>query len=431
MILRVSEITAYFFEIWKQKLINRTVTEFSWTLSETRVNIFRRGENRVSESKVSRGLVLSGGGARGAYQAGVLRALAEIALKAKVKNPFDIISGVSAGSINAAFMASGAEDFLNAARKLCDLWANIQSDQVFKTDAISLGKIGLSWVGELSLGGLSSGGGSVRALLDTQPLAELIQSEMDFGKIQKNIESGHLRAVAITAMEYQTSETVTFVQGEENLPAWSRARRHSERTQIQVEHIMASSAIPILFTPAKVENRYFGDGCVRNQMPLSPALHLGSQGLFAVGVRQWNKEADDLATTADQKPPSVARVANVLLNSVLLDGVETDLERLHKINAFLRMVPPEHHKNLNFRAVPYVSVHPSEDIGQIAAAMSSRLPRVVRYLLKGLGPLEEAAEIISYLLFDSKFCKTLIELGSADAYAIEDKITNFLLRPSV
>jgi NTE family protein len=378
---------------------------------------------------LNRGLVLSGGGARGAYQAGVLKAVAEIALKNKVKNPFQIISGVSAGSINAAFVACGADDFVGATKRLCELWSNLTSDQVFKTDAVSLGKIGLSWVGELSLGGLSSGG-AARSLLDTTPLAQLVEREIDFQKIDQHIKAGNLNAIALTAIEYQTSETITFVQGRIDTPMWRRARRHSEKVDLRPDHVLASGAIPILFTPVKVGERYFGDGCIRNQMPLSPALHLGSQSLFAIGVRQWkaNEPGEVIPAT---KAPSVARVANVLLNSVLLDGVETDLERLHKINAFLRLVPEEHHENLNFRAVPYVSVHPNEDIGAIAATMSSRLPRVVRYLLKGLGPLEEAAEIISYLLFEPKFCKTLIDLGYEDAYALQDRIANFLLRPTI
>jgi NTE family protein len=376
------------------------------------------------------GLVLSGGGARGAYQAGVLKAVAEISVKNRIKNPFQILAGVSAGSINAAFLAAQADDFLGAAQRLCDLWSNLKSEQVFKTDAVSLGKIGLSWVGELSLGGLTSAS-AARSLLDTSPLAQLVAREIDFSKISQHVDRGHLKAVALTAMEYNNSETVTFVQGLPNTKLWQRSRRHAELCELSASHVMASSAIPILFMPGKVGHRYFGDGCIRNQMPLSPALHLGSEAVFAIGVRQWKPKEFNEQEEVTAKQPSIARIVNVLLNSVLLDSVETDLERLQKINAFLKLVPEDLHEGLNFKAVPYLSVHPSEDIGAIAATMSSRLPRVVRYLLKGLGPLEDASEIISYLLFEPKFCRTLIELGYADAYNLQDKITNFLLSPSL
>lgn len=370
-------------------------------------------------------LVLSGGGARGAYQVGVIQAIAEIANENQLKNPFQLFCGVSAGAINAAFMASHAEDFTKGSQAISKLWAGLNSSQVFKTDALSMGKIGLQWMGELSIGAFS-GTSPGRALLDTEPLLHLIRKNLNFSKIQENLNSHKLKALCITALDYQTSETISFVQGTPEIPNWVRNRRRSEKVTIQAEHIMASSAIPLLFPPRAVGNRFFGDGCVRNFAPLSPALHLGSQELFVIGVRQQS-EVSPQDLSSSPRSPSAARVINVILNSVLLDGIEVDMERLLRINEFLRRVPQEHQANLNFKPVRTFFISPSQDIGKIAAQMSSRLPRVIRYLLKGLGPLEDAAEIISYLLFETEFTSKLVEIGYEDGMNKKAEISRFLL----
>ena len=371
-------------------------------------------------------LVLSGGGARGAYQVGVLTAIADICTKLKLTSPFKIYTGVSAGAINAAFLASGADDFAGCTRRLADLWSRLKSDDVFKTDAISLGKIGLQWMGELSFGG-ATGSTPGKALLDTSPLTDLIRNNTDFSRIPGHIQNKVLHAVAVTALDYKSSTAITFVEGDSSYVDWKRSKRASERVKLQSEHIVASSAIPLLFLPGKVDNRWFGDGCVRNSTPLSPALHLGSNEMMIIGVRKLQATAYDMhAESQATKPPSVARVVNVLLNSVLLDGIEMDIERLNRINEFLRRVPEEHHDRLNFKAVDYVWIHPSEDIGQIASSMASRLPRVIRYLLKGLGPLEDASEIVSYLLFEPDFCSKLLEVGYKDGLNHKDAIEKFL-----
>ncbi len=369
-------------------------------------------------------LVLSGGGARGAYQVGVIQAIGEIAAENQIKNPFQIYCGVSAGAINATFMSSFAHDFTAGSHGLVNLWAGINSEMVFRTDAISIGKIGLQWVSELSLGALT--GTTGRSLLDTEPLYELIQSHIHFARIQENINSHALRALCITALDYKSSETISFVQGDPEIINWQRPQRRSEKAFIQTDHIMASSAIPVLFPARPVGNRYFGDGCVRNNSPLSPALHLGASELLVIGVRRQVEVASHDLSSAPTSP-SLARVVNVLLNSVLLDGIEVDLERLHRINEFLRRVPKEHQANLNFKPVRSLFISPSEDIGQIAARMASRLPRVIRYVLKGLGPLEDAKEILSYLLFESEFTKTLIDMGYTDGMNQKAEVTKFLL----
>jgi NTE family protein len=371
-------------------------------------------------------LVLSGGGARGAYQVGVLKAIGELAADNQLQNPFGIFCGVSAGAINAAFMGSQCHDFFRGTQKLVDLWASLTSDQIFKTDMISLGKTGLRWMGELSFGGFTSPTEG-RALLDTSPLFHLLEKNLDLNQIRENIESQSLHALAISALDYQTSETITFVQGSSELPSWEKTRRRSERTIIEAQHVLASSSIPLLFPSTQVGDRHFGDGCVRNLAPLGPALYLGAQEVLVIGVRMGNEVVAPRTQQTFSSTPSVARVANVILNSVLLDGIEVDVERLQRINEFLRRVPTQHQANLNFRPVNALMISPSRDIGKIAAQMSSQLPRVIRYLLKGLGPLSEASEIISYLLFEKEFVMSLIEMGYEDALNQKKDILRFLL----
>ncbi|MEZ0393111.1 MAG: patatin-like phospholipase family protein [Pseudobdellovibrionaceae bacterium] len=370
-------------------------------------------------------LVLSGGGARGAYQVGVLKAVGELARDNNLENPFQILCGVSAGAINASFLASECHQFSKGTEKLVDLWASLKSERVFKTDILSMSRIGLQWMGELSFGGFGTTTEG-RALLDTEPLLQLIRDNLNLPQIQENIHNRKLSALAITALDYQTSESITFVQANDHAPSWKKTRRRSEKTMIQPEHVLASSSIPILFPATPVGSRHFGDGCVRNLSPLGPALYLGASELLVIGVR-LQKEISATPHTSLQKPPSVARVANLLLNAVLLDGIEIDFERLQRINEFLRRVPPQHQTNLNFKPVHALFISPSEDIGKIAAQMASRLPRVIRYLLKGLGPLEEASEIISYLLFEKDFTLRLIEMGYQDGMNQKDEILRFLL----
>ncbi len=373
------------------------------------------------------GLVLSGGGARGAYQAGVVSAISEIAQSVRVQRPFQIFSGVSAGAINSTFLAAGSDNFHQTTKKLTDMWSTLSSEKVFYTDAGSLGKIGLKWMGDLSLGGLM-GTSPGKALLDTAPLKDLLIDNLNFSQIQENIDKGFLRAVAVSAMEYQTSNTITFVQGEKDVPSWTRSRRQSELAQIKAEHVMASSAIPLLFPPIQIQNRYFGDGCVRNMAPCSPAIHLGADKLIVIGVRRLSEVAiaQSLKNSNSNVPPSAAKVFNVLLNSVLLDGVELDIERMNRINEFVSHVPKKSLDQLSFKPVDLVWIHPSQDIGAIAYQKASSLPRLVRYLLKGLGPLEDAAEIISYLSFDPEFCSILIDMGYEDGMASKEEIIRIL-----
>lgn len=372
-----------------------------------------------------RALVLSGGGARGAYQAGVLHAIGDIVSDLNLTEPaFPIITGVSAGALNGSFLAAGMDQLPLTCRRLTDLWSQLDSRQVFYTDAVSIGKIGLKWVGELGFGALT-GASPGRSLLDTAPLWDLIKAHLNFERIQKNIDDGYLHALGITALDYRSSELITFIQGQPQIADWKRSYRHSERAQIRTEHIVASSAIPILFPPAPVGDRYFGDGAVRNLMPISPAIHMGATKVLVIGVRKQGATAYELRAQKQERPPSVARTINVLLNSVLMDGVEVDLARLDKINDFIERVPQKLHSELNFKKVSSLFISPEADLGELATEMSSRLPRVIRYMLKGLGPMEDASELVSYLLFESEYTKKLIQYGYEDGMRQRHQIEDF------
>jgi NTE family protein len=369
-------------------------------------------------------LVLSGGGARGAYQAGVLNATSEIASRLGQKRPFDIFTGASAGAINASFLASQADNFLQATENLVNLWGTLDADQVFKSDPLSLGRIGFKWMRDLPLGGMT-GFSPGPSLLETAPLRELLQNNLDFAKIQSHIQSGVLKALAVTAVDYHSSMAATFIQGADDLNMWVRSRRFSERAVIHTEHIMASSAIPLLFPPIEINERHYGDGCLRNQAPLSPAIHLGAEKILVVGVRR-HTDIEAPKRKSAPPPPSLGRVINTLLNAVLLDNIELDVDRLKKINDFMGKIPRELHAQLNFRKIESVWVHPSIDIGQLAYDHAHKLPRFIRYLLRGLGPSEDSKEIISYLLFDPVFCQKLMDAGYEDAMAKKDEIERLL-----
>ncbi len=373
------------------------------------------------------GLVLSGGGARGAYQVGVLAAVQEISEKSGILPRFEYLSGVSAGAINASSLASNCENFKNASETLVKLWSGVTIDQVFSTDSITMGKIGFQWMSELSLGSLT-GTTPGRSLLETSPLRSLIHNNMDYDKVAQNFKDGHLKALAITAINYATSSTVTFVQGQDQLPSWDKGRKHSERTIISTDHIMASSAIPLLFPPVQVDDRFFGDGAVRNHAPCSPAIYLGAEKLLVIGVRRQASTAYEERAHQNVKAPSVARVINTILNGVLLDAIEQDIDRLRRLNDYAMAIPSEQHQKIALRPLDYLFISPSADIGEMAVQKAHKLPRIVRYLLKGLGSLEDASEIISYLLFDPSFCSDLIEIGYKDGMAKKEEVIQLLLK---
>lgn len=373
------------------------------------------------------GLVLSGGGARGAYQAGVMKAITEIANSGERSLPISIITGISAGAINTAFMASTWNDPVKSCRDLADTWSKLTTDNIFRTDILSIGHIGARWLADTAFGNLRKRK-KAHSLLDTQPLRELLEANIPCDRIQQQIDRGHLEATAITAMDYNNSNSVTWVQGRDGIKLWDRNRRESHHAKISVEHVMASAAIPLFFPSVKVGDAYFGDGCLRNTAPLSPAIHLGADKIIVVSVRRPDHLAP--ATTVTRGEPSIARVLGVMMNAVLLDAIEVDMERMMRVNNTLKSVPANVLKEMALRPIEYLWIRPSEDIGRLAAGKYDKLPNIMRYLIGGLGGSGESSELTSYLLFDPEYCGKLLELGYTDAMNSKEEIKKFLSTPS-
>ncbi len=374
----------------------------------------------ANERKI--GLVLSGGGARGAYQAGVLQAIAEIRAEHPECRPIRVITGVSAGAINAAFMAANCDDELQAATRMAGMWRRLTSDQVFRTDAFSLGRIGLKWLTDATFGSLKKRK-QARALLDTAPLRELLERHIPFDRVHQHLAAGRLDAFSVTALNYSTSHSISFVQTLAPYDPWDRARRRNENAKIGASHVMASSAIPLFFPPVRVGDGWFGDGSLRNTAPLSPAVHLGAGKVIVVSVRRPDEKAKHIATGGE---PSIARVLGIVLNALLMDSTEYDMERLARINQTLDLVPSRTRGETQLRKIDSLWLRPSEDIGFLALDQFHKLPPVMKYLMSGLGNSRESAELTSYLLFDPDYCGKLVDLGHKDGWAHAERLRHFL-----
>lgn len=369
------------------------------------------------------GLVLSGGGARGAYQAGVLLGIAEIAAEKGYSHPFKIVTGVSAGAVNAASLVSSQADFADVALKLTRDWSTITAQEVFKTDAVSAGRLGFKFAMDAAIGAFYHKK-MARSLLDTSPLRKYLSRSIPFDEIPNTLKSGKIESLALTAMNYSNSNSMTFVQSHNPAVMWNRSRRRSVQSAIGVEHVMGSGAIPIFFPPVAIGDDHYGDGCLRNTAPLSPAIHLGADRLLVIGVRR----PDHIAAASAQGhiEPSLARVLGVILNALLMDAIEFDMERLARINSTVDLVPHATRDKFELRKVEYLWIRPSQDIGKIAGGLFNKLPNVIRYLVGGLGSQKEASELTSYLLFDPEFCGELSKLGREDAYENREAIERFL-----
>jgi NTE family protein len=367
--------------------------------------------------------VLSGGGARGAYQVGVLRGLVEAGFLGG--GGFDILVGSSAGAINAAMLAAHAGAPEVGVAGLEAVWSAVEAQQVFRTDLRALGGTGMKWVRDLSFGGILRRT-VPKSLLDTAPLRALLAERIPFERIDANVGAGVLRALAMPATDLYTADGVVFLDALPEVPLWRRARFSVERTRIGVQHVMASSAIPIFFPSVEIEGRHFGDGSVRNTAPLSPAIHPGADRIVAIGVRQPNAETGSVARI---KPPSIAQVAGALLDAVLLDAIGIDVEHSERVNTSVIAAPTgdPHHP---FRWVDVLWLSPRRHFSDVARQFAHRIPPIVRYLMRGLGADEETTELASYLLFDGAFCGRLIEMGIEDVAERRDEIRHFYEKPA-
>jgi NTE family protein len=370
------------------------------------------------------GLVLTGGGAHAAYQAGVLRAIAEL-LTPDV-SPFQVIAGVSSGAVTGMGVAAGADDFQETTRLIWEIWKAMKPSDVFKTDPLSLVGIGARWMRDLSLGGFL-GKTQSSFLLDTSPLRELICGNIHFENIPRHISSGLLHGVAVTATNFVSGTAVTFFDGAPEIQPWFRSTRIARRSRIECEQVMASSAIPIFFPPVFFEGSYFGDGCVRLTAPLSPAIHMNADRILAIGTSHTELQTTLLLLQQAQLPGSLkfVDIIGVLLNAVFLDSLETDMDRLQRINRTVSNMTPEQWaaSKDKLRHIPLVSITPSRNLGDFASAEFPRFPAPLRYLLRGLGASERKGwDLLSYLAFDGIYTRYLLELGYADAMAKREDI---------
>jgi NTE family protein len=370
------------------------------------------------------GLILAGGGARAAYQVGVLKAIADVA-PAQARNPFPIICGTSAGAINGAALAIDAARFHYAVKRLVRVWQNFHVHHVFRADALGIAKSGAHWLTALLAGGL--GRFNPHALLDREPLEQLLRRHMPCHLIQNSIDSGALRAFSVTAAGYTTAQSVTFYQGAPGIVPWKRARRVGLPTRITEHHLMASSAIPFLFRGVKLEREYFGDGSLRQIAPISPALHLGADRVLVIGVR--HDLNGDGRRPISMGYPSLADLAGYVLDSIFLDALEADLERLRRINKTISLIPSHHlvEAKVTLRPVDVLVIAPSEDINRVAAQHARELPRTIRLLLRGLGAMKRrGSSLVSYLLFEEGYTRALIDLGYRDTMQRADEVRRFL-----
>lgn len=371
------------------------------------------------------GLVLPGGGARGAYQVGVLKAIAEL-LPRRSPNPFAVLSGTSAGGISAAVLATRARVFRTAVNDLESVWANFRSEQIFRCDSATMLKSSLRWLAALIFGGL--GGQNPRALLDNEPLWELLRERLDFDAIQDAIDQGYLGALAITAAGYDSARSVSFFQGTPAHQSWDRVRRKGRPTTITLEHLMASIAVPMIFPPVRVGQEYFGDGAMRQATPLSPALRLGAERILVIGVR--NEVVDPLPLLGEQVPyPSFGKIAGYVLDALFMDGLSSDLESLTRINLILEKLPGRvlqgefgvlHHTDA-------LIMLPSRDIREIAGRHVGEMPKPFRLLMRGVGATNySGSQLLSYLLFESGYTRELIQLGYEDAMTRQAELISFM-----
>lgn len=371
------------------------------------------------------GLVMGGGGARAAYQVGFLRTVARRFPELHV--PY--ITGVSAGAINAALLASHHGTFLQAVRELSHLWGNLTVKDVFRVDAASLAMNGFRWLRQLASGGFGGAKSQVRGLVDTQPLRDFLTEALhavdgELTGIQYNLDRGRLKALALSTTSYSTGASVTWLQGTD-VEGWKRPKRRTETATITIEHIMASTALPLLFPAVQLENAWYGDGGIRLAAPLSPVLHLGARRVLAISTR-YEKGPDEVDETAIHGYPPPAQVAGVLLNSIFLDLLDNDALRLERLNQLLAMLPPEHRAGLE--PVKLLVLRPSQDLGKLASQFEAQLPRSFRFLTRGLGTREtKSPDILSFVLFQPDYLRTLMEIGEADADARIEEIANFLL----
>lgn len=370
------------------------------------------------------GLILTGGGARAAYQVGVLKAIAEF-LPRRSRSPFQVICGTSAGALNAVTLAVNAQHFRTGVKYLLGIWTNSHVSDIYRSDVLGVLVNTARWLSGLLLSVIGINRMNRISLLDNAPLASFLEQTLPCEKIQENIDAGMLHALSITASGYGSGHSVTFYQGVAGLKPWKRARRLGMEAKIGIEHLMASSAIPFLFPAVHIHREYFGDGSMRQIAPISSALHLGADRVLLMGA--WHAEDEEGRRNRMDTYPTLAQIAGHALDSIFLDGLEVDLERLERINKTVSLIPESLRASTDMRHIDILVITPSQPLEKIAERHIERLPWTIRLLLRAAGVMRSSgANLVSYLLFDKHYSRALIDLGYQDAMKRRDEIMAFL-----
>lgn len=366
-------------------------------------------------------IVLNGGGARASYQAGALRAMYEIIKKDQ--HLFDIITGNSAGAINAAFLASSARDWAVSTQYLSDFWRRIKPEDIFDVSHVTMTKISARWV-KGTLFKNTGDGEAYNSVLNTAPLKKLLNREIDFAAIHPLIKAKALSAIALSSTNYYSGSNVIFFDGPPSISEWSKADRFSKRTEINCDHVMGSSAIPLFFPPVKINQSFYGDGCIRLSAPLSPAIRLGAQKIITIGIRHKSPTEQLIQLSfAPNSVPQISQVAGVMMDAIFLDSLESDIERIEKMNLMADIMGEKSPE----KRIPILSLFPSRDLGSMTEKLGEHLPTLLRYFLRSIGVSGKSGlDLLSYLAFDSSYTEQVVELGYEDTLKRKIEILAFI-----
>jgi len=382
------------------------------------------------------GLVLTGGGARAAYQVGVLKAVARIRRQSgwMTDNPFPVITGTSAGAINAAALACRADNFDAAVQTLCEVWENFHAEQVYRSDSLGVIRTGARWLTMMSIGWLIARWRRARprSLLDNSPLEALLNRLVDVERLHAVMRAGHLHGLAVTASSYGSGLHVTFYDAVDDIVPWTRSQRIAVRDSIRVAHLLASSAIPFVFPAVALKidghTEFCGDGSMRQAAPISPAVHLGAQRILIVGAGRMHEPPGQRAGSDEY--PNLAQIAGHALSNIFLDALAVDVERLQRINSTLALLTPEARAATALKPLDVLVIAPSQRLDDIAAKHLGSLPIPIRTMLRGLGVQGKGddargAALASYLLFEAPYTRELMALGEHDTEARRDDVRRF------